>query len=852
MMIQKVWQVKSPNIEKSSALAVGLGVSPLVAQLLVNRGIETCEAAQMYLHPTFANLHNPFLLHDMQKAVDRIHSARQKGEHIWIFGDYDTDGTTAAALLLGIFNYLGISADFYIPNRFEEGYGLNEAALKTLRDKGCDLLITVDCGITSVDEIKLANESGIDVIVTDHHQARPDELPPAYAVVTPNMDQGEFSFDELAGVGVAFKLAHGLLGGGELTPPLISQLDLVVLGTVVDVARLTGENRTLTKLGLVEINRRNRPGIRALCDVADYSDASPIVGHTLQFLLGPRINAAGRMDTAEKVVQLLTTESYEEARLIADQLDANNVKRREIEARIQGEAVDLIELDMDLSRVKGLVLAHEGWHPGVIGIVASRLLERYYRPVFLLSIDGDEAHGSGRAIEGINLADSLNTADHLLLKHGGHKAAAGLTIKTKNIEEFQKHFNRYACEHLSDEDLVPKLDLDLEIQASHLTLDTIEELDLLEPFGQANQAPKLAIRGLTLQRPPRLIGKGNEHLKLSVTDGEQTLEAVGWRMSDFYVALKNQNIRMDIAGVAEINEWNDMRRVQLVIKDLHIHAVERHRGQEMFPLPDADGPVKLVDCRQTNKGAYLAQLFNRNQRSILYVRDRTAIDQLIELIDLRATEIGQCDDETPESEIKCLMDSLAQGKLLAVVSSCTLIDAPESVDHVVFCHPVSKPLTFFNRCQTAFKSPETTYIHLVYNAKDVESMRILLSWQYPDEEALKRLYQTIKTLRPQNDESLSWDEIVVAAHRNSIPLSTVHSGLTIFEELGLLKRQGTATEAIAQLLPTPSVKRELHQSNTFLSGEQSKQASALFSEFQLKQSIQEIWKKVIYECRSSN
>ena len=599
-MTKKEWRVKSPDIEKSSALAVRPEVSPLLAQLLVNRGIETVETAQTYLYPTLANLHDPFLMHGMERAVDRIHAAREKGEQIWVYGDYHADGTTAVALLLSVFRVLDVPVRYYIPDRFREGYGLNQDAVKDLKKKGCKLLITVDCGVTTVPEVQVMNKAGMDVIITDHHQGK-EALPFAYADITPPQGDNKYHADSLTGVGLAFKLAHGLMGGGEPPQLLVGQLDLVALGTVVDMAPLTGENRTLTRLGLAEINHRKRPGIHALCEVAGFSENKPIVGHTLGFVLGPRINAAGRMDTASKVVELLTAESYEAALPIAEELDANNTERREVEGRIHEEAIELVKRSVNLDEAKGLVLAREGWHQGVVGIVASRILQMYHRPVFLLAINGSEAHGSGRSIEGLNLADSLNAATHLLVKHGGHQAAAGLTIETEKIEEFRECFNEYASEHLSEEDLVPKLDIDFEAQASFLTLNAIRELNLLEPFGQDNPAPQLAIRGLVLQRPPLRMGKEKQHLKLYVTDGRHALDAVGWGMADYEIALRGQNVCIDLVGVPQINKWDGQSSPQLAIRD--IHKVDRHERQAVFPTEDADSCVTFLHPRYASQPA---------------------------------------------------------------------------------------------------------------------------------------------------------------------------------------------------------------------------------------------------------
>jgi single-stranded-DNA-specific exonuclease len=848
---QKIWEPRMPDIEKSSRLAVRLGISQLVAQLLINRGIETEDAAHAYLYPTLNQLHSPFLMYGMEQVVERVRLGMNRGEQIWIFGDYDADGTTAASLLINTFRHLDFPVKPYIPNRFEEGYGLNKEAIQKLKEHGCNLLITVDCGITSIEEVEFANALDIDVIITDHHQPRPDALPPAIGLITPKMPESEYPFDGLAGVGLAFKLAHGLMGGGDLDPFLQSQLDLVALGTVVDIAPLVGENRVLTSLGLTEINKRERPGIRALCDVANHSGNKQIVGHTLSFVLGPRINAAGRMETADKVVKLLTGESYDEVIPIAKELDAYNLRRREVENKIREQAAATIEKDRDHAKKKGLVVAHEDWHRGVVGIVASRLLNRYYRPVFVLAIDGDEAHGSGRCIEGMNLADSLNACTDLLVKHGGHQAAAGVTVRTENIDEFADRFNQYACEHLSDEDLIPRLKLDLEVQSSFLTLQTIEELQQLEPFGEDNSPPRLALCNLRLQKPPTIIGKEKNHLKLFVTDGEQTLEAVGWGLADHFIALKNKNIRLDLAFEPEINEWNNSRRVQLKISDLHIHTLERSTVGRMFPTEEEKSPVKIVDHRVLdNKQDYLLNLLEQKEPTLLYVRDEKALDQLFEM--LGSTEkIGRCETDMSEADKVQVTEKLARGELLAIASNCTLTQLPH-INHIVFCHPIPQHLTFFNRCQPAFKHPETTYIHLIYQLKDIEWMQKCISWEYPDEHILRQLYKCLQTLNQNGVHRLKLEAVVVEAQTDSIPVPAVKSGLSILEELQLLTQYPSSPKQELQLLPPPSKKRQLHESETYLNGEQMKQEIQWFSEFQLRQNIKQIWERVSYECQLSN
>ena len=848
---QKIWEPRTLDIEKSSRLSVRLGISQLVAQLLINRGIETEDAARAYLYPTLDQLHSPFLLYSMEKVVDRIRSAIKRGEQIWIFGDYDTDGTTAVSLLINTFQHFDFPVKPYIPDRFEEGYGLNKDAIQKLEKHGCDLLITVDCGITSIEEVDYANTLGMDVIITDHHQPRPDALPPAIGLITPKMPDSEYPFDGLAGVGLAFKLAHGLMGGGELNPFLQSQLDLVALGTVVDMAPLTGENRTLSSLGLVELNKRERPGIKALCDVVNCGDGKQIVGYTLGFVLGPRINAMGRMDTATKVVELLTTESYDKAMPIAEEMEAHNQKRQEVQNRIEEQAAAKIEKSRDHVEKKGLVVYDENWHQGVLGIVAARLLNQYNRPVFVLSVEGNTASGSGRCIEGMNLADSLNACSDLLVKHGGHQAAAGLTIEMKNIDEFAARFDQYACDHLSDGDLVPKLQIDLEVPPSYLTIQAIEELQNLEPFGSDNPAPILTMYNLRLQKTPIVMGKQQNHLKLFVTDRGQTLEAVGWGMADYYIALKNKNVRLDLAFKPEINEWNNTRRVQLKIDDLHLHTLERHIPNGIFPTDAEESPARIVDRRVIDsKQNYLCNLVKKEEPVLLYVRDEKALDQFFGMIG-STEKIGRCEADMPEDGKRQIVDKLSRGELFAIASNCTLPYLTH-ITHIVFCHPIPQPLTFFNRCQLAFKQSETTYIHLLYQPRDVEWMQRCISWQYPDEEILRKLYKQLQILSQDNGDRLTLETVMKGAQADSIPAPAVRNGLSILKELQLLTQCPDSLKPEIHLLPPPSKKRQLHESETYLNGEQIKQTSFWFSEFQLQQNIRQIWKKVSYECQLSD
>ena len=451
----------------------------------------------------------------------------------------------------------------------------------------------------------------------------------------------------------------------------------------------------------------------------------------------------------------------------------------------------------------------------------------------------------------MNLADSLNACSDLLVKHGGHQAAAGLTIKTENIEAFATRFDQYACEHLSDEDLIPKLKLDLEVQSSYLTLQALEELQQLEPFGEDNPAPRLMMHNLRLQGSPILMGPEKNHLKLFVTEGGQTLEAVGWGMSDHFTVLKNKNIRLDLAFKPEINEWGNNRRPQLKIDDLKIYTLERQVPGGIFPTNERESPVRIVDRRVLDsKQNYLCNLLEREEPTLLYVRDPKALDQLFELIDSKE-QMGRCEADMPEADKAQVVNKLGRGELLAIASSCTLTHLPP-ITHLVFCHPTPQHLTFFNRCQPAFKHPETTYIHLIYQPKDIEWMRQCISWQYPDEQILRKLYKRLQTLSQDNGHRLPLESVMVGAQTDSISVLAVKNGLSILEELQLLTQYPDSPKQEIQLLPPPSKKRQLHESETYLNGEQIKQTSQWFSEFQLRQNIKQIWERVSYECQLSN
>jgi len=432
--MRKIWRVRDPNIEVQKSFYSELKISQITAQLLSNRGINDPKEAGEFLACSLSSCHDPFLLKDMDKAVGRIRKAISDKERILVYGDYDVDGMTSVAILKQALTKLGATVETYIPNRLEEGYGLNTNAIKRALKDGVSLIITVDCGISSFKEIEYAKLSKIDVIVTDHHEIVAKRLPQAYAIINPLQDSCKYPFKHLAGVGLAYKLAKALYDGTSFIAE--DFLDLVSLGTIADIVPLKGENRILAKHGLDEINRRQRVGIKALTDLAGLSGKDVSSGH-IGFILGPRINAMGRVGSPEKALELLLTEDKEEATRLAKMLDTENRNRQKIESKILEEALSKVEREVNFKHHKIIVLASEGWHAGVIGIVASRIADRFHRPAILISLDGKYGKGSGRSVERFNLFDVLIQCKDLLMGFGGHEGACGLTIDKDKVDEFR-------------------------------------------------------------------------------------------------------------------------------------------------------------------------------------------------------------------------------------------------------------------------------------------------------------------------------------------------------------------------------------------------------------------------------
>jgi single-stranded-DNA-specific exonuclease len=565
---ERTWQPRGCDTAALEALA-GSGVPKLLARLLANRGIATPEAAAGYLSPTLSTLHDPLLLTGMEGAVDRLCLALARNERVCVHGDYDVDGVTSVALLISFFQAVGLDCFSFIPKRLTEGYGLSSHGVEAAVHGGARVLVTVDCGITAVAEAELCREAGIDLIITDHHTPE-DTLPAACAVINPLQPGCRFPFKSLAGVGVAFHLvialrarlrAEGRFDQNE--PDLREYLDLVALGTVADVVPLLGANRVLVSYGLKQLGNSQRPGVQALKSVAGV--AGEVGCGAVGFRLAPRINAAGRLEDAALGLELLLTTDQEKAKAIAAALDDSNAERQAIEHSTLEEARAMLAEGAYRGR-KSIVLGSKLWHPGVIGIVASRIAELFHRPVILFALEEGTGRGSGRSIAKFHLLDAIRSCGQHLIRYGGHSHAAGLSIAEEELERFTLSFDEAAASLLDADALMPTLLYDAELTPREISEDLPLELERMKPFGMGNPEPVFLLRGVEV-RDVRILKGG--HLKLKVTGGGRSFDAIGFGLADKGVT----GGRVDLLFSPGINEWNGKRSLQLTLKDVRIEEV---------------------------------------------------------------------------------------------------------------------------------------------------------------------------------------------------------------------------------------------------------------------------------------
>ena len=564
-MRKKCWVLKNQDRETIEYLSEELSLNPLVVNVMLNRGLKSKDEMKAFICPDLCRFHDPYLMKGMDRAVRRIWEAIERKETIAVYGDYDVDGITSVSMLYLALKEMKADVLYFIPDRLKEGYGVNAEAIRRLREQEVSLIITVDCGITANDEVRLGKEIGVDMIITDHHKC-PDKIPEALAVLNPKQPDCSYPFQDLAGVGVAFKLVQALLGERPL-PELIEQYGaLAALGTVADIVPLKDENRIMVYYGIKNMKTDKNAGIQALLQASTLAGKEIDAG-TLGFQLAPRINAAGRIGNADMGVRLFISGDAQEAKSIAGILNEQNQIRKEIEQQIFDEAQNRIRADKSILSRNIIILSGKGWHHGVIGIVASRLTEEYYKPCILFAEEGGVRKGSARSIKGFNIYNALAAVSPHIERFGGHELAAGLTVQNETFDAFQQALEAYCKKHVQTEMLIQQVPLDGEIHDCDMTQQLVEELKILEPFGMGNAQPNFLVRKAKIIK--KFAFKEGKHLKLSLCQHDKYIDAVGFSMGRYSTVLKNGD-QVSLAGNIYINEFRGEKYFSIRIKDIRL------------------------------------------------------------------------------------------------------------------------------------------------------------------------------------------------------------------------------------------------------------------------------------------
>lgn len=569
-MMSFQWVYSTPEDEDVvPLLQQELNIPEKVAYLLSLRGIDSFERAKAYFRPDLNKIHDPFLMQDMEAATTRLATAIRQGERVLVYGDYDVDGTTASSILYLFLKEFGVEVDFYIPHRFKEGYGINADGIGYAEEIKADLIVSVDCGITAIDEAREARAKGIDLIICDHHNVG-DTIPEAVAVLDPKRPDCSYPFDGLSGAGVGFKLVQGTVQTLGLNGKVAFKfLDLVAISIASDIVPMVDENRILMREGLKQINTNPRIGLQALFKLINLQVGS-ISTSNIVFSVGPRINAAGRMGDASKAVRLLIAESEAEAESRAHELESINIARRDKDSQTMEEAKTIVDEQYNLDKVSAMVLHSPNWHLGVIGIVASRLVDTYGRPAIMLSTVDGQIKGSARSIEGFNIYEAFKQCEDLLEQFGGHKYAAGLTIARENLEAFRRRIDRIASESLTKEDFKPELNIDCDLDLSSVNMRFWKLLNQFEPFGPGNLRPIFVSKDIRVVGVPTIVGSG--HLKMKVAqNGSGVFDVIGFNMHEYLPVVRNgREQKLDIAYSLEENNWNGRRTLQIRLRDIRL------------------------------------------------------------------------------------------------------------------------------------------------------------------------------------------------------------------------------------------------------------------------------------------
>lgn len=737
--------------EKISILAKEMGISPFLVDILLKRGISNIDEIKTFLYGSNEPFHDPFLLKDMKVAVQRILQAIKNKEKITVYGDYDVDGITASSLLYMFLKSIDACVSVYIPVRKNEGYGLNLEAIEAIYNSGTRLIVTVDCGISGNAEVA-SMPSDMDIIITDHHTP-PEVLPAAYAVINPHQAGCDYPFKPLAGVGVAFKLCQALNKEKYNSEELWSEmLEFVAMGTVADIVPLIGENREIVKKGLAKMSGTSSLGLKELMKISGCID-KPITAETVGFALAPRMNAAGRLEHAMSAVELLITEDQNIAAEIALKLNNENIERQEISSQIFKEAEELLKDQNDIG--KAIVLAKEGWHAGVIGIVASRLVDKYHLPTILISIDGEVAKGSCRSISPLNLYDAISACSSSLLQFGGHRQAAGLTLSTDKINQFREQFLHEVSVRLSPEDFEPKITADVVVpEGCVLSIKLVKELSMLEPYGAANPLPVFAFREAKLKNPA-VMGAEKNHLRLIVDFANVTYKGIMWNQAQKITSIYNHSLAT-IAFSPKVNSWNGMESI-----DLLLFAIELKN--------------KIIDYRNyfEAKDIILKNILQKSKKTVVYVnKGRQTLPESV---------IDNCDIVTYENEL-CTKEA----------DAVVFYDLPDANIFTKESFPLP---AWYKGC-----------LYLLFNQKDYAAWSNSTITKYPIRQTLITEYKYLTELLKKQSVANIKDLIT-----KNIGIDCVISAesLKIFEELGFIN------VAHGQISLKSNRKNELSNSKTF-------------------------------------
>jgi len=786
---RKRWRLVAGERERLDLLAREAGISPLLALILLNRGITTPQQAREFLTPSLGNLHDPYLLQDMDRAVARLDRAIAKGEPILVFGDYDVDGITGTALMVTVLRELGARVGYYIPARLQEGYGLNKTVLHRAAARGYKLILTVDCGITAVEEVEAGKEYGLDFIITDHHQPQ-EVLPPAAAVLDPKRDDCPYPFAELAGVGVAFKVVQALgESRGYGREWWQRYLDLVVLGTVADIVPLQDENRILVKYGLEALRDTQRPGIQALLQITALAGQDLRPGQ-IGFILGPRLNACGRLGQADRGVELLLTDRPEQAEKLARVLDQENRDRQDIEEAILKEVRARVEGEVDLDRERVIVLGSPNWHPGVIGIVASRLVELYYRPTLLFNLEAGEGKGSARSIPGFHIFKALSQCKELLKGFGGHEHAAGLSLEEARLPALRQRLNELAWDWLSEEQLLPVLTIDAEVNLNQLDLALLKDLEKLAPFGPGNPEPVFTCRGARLLGY-RGVGEGGKHLKLRVSQGGCELDGIGFQLGELAAALKKPGQGIDLAFSLQRNDWQGRTSLQLVVKDLFVSPLR--------PEKTARRNWRLRDHRGQKTEAVLKELVGGKEKTLVCVNTARAAEELARRLRDGQDDPGAiavCHAGLSGRERAFLGEALAAGRVKVLVA--TSFFAPEAplpdFSQVVWYDLNFNPREFYRLCTTVGSEGATVTVYLLYGEKEGEENKVLLAGLVPDRRLLGMIYLLLQRARREGAGGVDKGrllQIIKEQGKLAVQPHTLTTALEVLADLKLARPTGT-------------------------------------------------------------